>query len=641
MPQVPIYNTPSVQSEGPGSMPNASLDSFGAGIGRGLVGLGNQLEKTGDTLEKHAVKFQDRLNATEAKEALLNGDIALGELEAKFRSLEGKAAVAAYPEFVANIRKLRDDTVKQIQNPEVRHQYDQAITSRLANSIITGARYTAQQNKKYIVGTNKALVDRAVEDSAEDPDNEARFVGNMKILNGGVDALANETGMSSDEAKEYKKNLESRAWGSRIAALATTDPGRAAEMYEANKDKLSLQDRQNVESTVLKGRTMAASIRTKATYDMQQSLTADINSVSATGVGNDKLTYADVARTLGAGEAEVWQMQRAQAHAIWTQTHDLGTMTPEQISQRRASLIPQAGDEQYDRKMNVLNAYDKTAEFVQSMRRDDPAKSVAYDPEVAQAAASANFNDLESIQNLSNARLAAQARAGIPPSEQSPITKDEALNLTAPLRGMFTGQEKSVITNLAQTFEKLYGDKAQQAFVYALKAHNLDTETAATAANVMRQIGLGRIPDQAQQVQDQQKSDVGAANQATDEITAKLGKVPQKAVDYLLANPKSLKDFEAKYGSGVGKHLLETYRGKQSAIDDGGLELSAQRVMDDEPQSVLSDDQLEDVLKTIPENEITQLQNDPTDANIDAFVEKYGEDATRFLLDRPPAGAAK
>lgn len=631
MPQVPVYSTPQVSPNENLADPrgHATAQAFGAGVGKEISHFGAELEKSSDVLAKHSILMQDRLNAAEAKEHLLAADVELGNLETQFRSLEGKAASAAYPKFVEDVRKLRADSLGNIQNPEIRRQVDQAFTSRLANSIVTGARYTAQQNKRYIVSTNKALIDRAVEDSAEDPDNENRFINNMKILNSGVDSLAQETGMAPEQVTDYKKTLASRAWASRISSVAAGDPAKASEMFEQNKDKLTLVDRQNIESSILKGRTGVDSARTKIRYDTEELVKGDLSSILRTGVGNDKLSKREITAVLGADAAERWEQERAASHDIWKETHDLATMPAYAIAQRMRELIPEPGDPQYDRKMRVLNAFDKVSERVQKLREDDPAASVADDPAVKAASANANYQDLESIQDLSNARIAAQQRAGI--SNPSPITKDEALKLTAPLRSMMVGQEKSTIQEMAKTFEKLYGDKAPKAFEYALRAHNLDTETAATAANVLRQIGLGQTIPQAETQKANEKADIGASGAATDEITARLGKVPQRAIDYLLANPKSVSEFEGKYGAGVGKYLLDTYRGKRSEADS--LELSSQNT-GEEPRQVMSDDQLEDALSTIPQAEIDRVRNNPTDQNIEEFKTKYGDDVTKFVLGK-------
>ena len=145
-------------------------------------------------------------------------------------------------------------------------------------------------------------------------------------------------------------------------------------------------------------------------------------------------------------------------------------------------------------------------------RRDDPAGSIADDPAVKDALGQYDPQRPETFKPVAQARMAAQERAGLDEEYRSPITKQEALKLTAPLRTMLPGQERETLTQIGEKFQQMFGDDAETAFSYALRAHKVDAATSQIAARVMRKLNLGATPTpgEAQQLDDAKETDAAA-----------------------------------------------------------------------------------------------------------------------------------
>lgn len=330
------------------------------------------------------------------------------------------------------------------------------------------------------------------------------------------------------------------------------------------------------------------------TYTVQRLIKDDLASLRDTGYGASDLPAERVEAALGADKAAEWQRQRGEAHSIYLATNDLPSLNEEQIGLRLQSWQPQPGEKNYATRQAVYSALTEKVDELRKLRMEDPARSVASSPTVRAALTNFDEKNPKAWQDLANARLAAQEAAGI--EDASPITRQEALALTVPLRRMLPGQEKETLTEIAQAMQERFGDNADLAFSYALRAHKVEAQTAQQAARILKRIIRGDAVTTADARGFDQSTEIASAERAVKATEAPrsaasfiapgavaggmlsdMGDVPPavtatpkpaepetktppaRAIMALRENPSLSADFDKKYGKGTAKKILETY----------------------------------------------------------------------------------
>jgi hypothetical protein len=255
----------------------------------------------------------------------------------------------------------------------------------------------------------------------------------------------------------------------------------------------------------------------KAEFDRKLKLTldSDIKGMAATGQGvklskdmqdyfkTDKLSFDFVSNRLGTGTALTWQEGRESSQKYYEATNNFNLMSSESINERLDSLKPQPGTATYDKDQKLYVAATKTALEIYKSRNIDPSAAADKFPDVkaAKDASYADPNNAEKAQELVTARMKAQLFLGIPASIQTPITKDEARTLAAPLSALTDPDTTHSIaaTQVARNIMKLTGNNpelATKAMETVLKEKNINKETRQIAATQLQAAKDGLLQDQ-------------------------------------------------------------------------------------------------------------------------------------------------
>lgn len=321
-------------------------------------------------------------------------------------------------------------------------------------------------------------------------------------------------------------------------------------------------------------------------YNVKELMTADLASMARTGAGVPDLTADRIRMTFGSQKAQEWERSREDAHAVWVNTHDLGSLPEDKIAERINALRPQEASPDFHRQQRIFTKVQEAADAVRTRRFNDPALSVNEDPGVVSSRSSYDPKKPETFQTVAAARMAAQERVGVPEEMRTPLTKDEALQLTEPMRRMLVGQERQVLTEIATSFKTMFGEHADAAFEYALHARRINAETSRQAARIMRRLAQNE-PVTTQEARDADTaSELGAAERAighdqwldrgqmrrmidpnADEMQTAGSIKPKKQIpasqdiQWLLRNPSAqrIQTYDAKFGNGAAQKILETY----------------------------------------------------------------------------------
>ena len=183
MPQVPYSGVPSVA---PGGTPRSryqadvSAQTFGGGVGQALESLGGQLKSSGNELFERGVAMQTLYNQSEAQEADARYTEQAALLHADYNSLEGKNAVDAYPAYIENLKKSRQEIRDGLSNETSQKLFESASNGTMGRTIFNGAGHAASQNKKYASTASTARISAIGNQTLSSPEDERSFAAGMQ-----------------------------------------------------------------------------------------------------------------------------------------------------------------------------------------------------------------------------------------------------------------------------------------------------------------------------------------------------------------------------------------------------------------------------------------------------------------------------
>lgn len=219
----------------PGVNVSATAEAFGGAVGHALGQLGTVVEQAGDKIWEHAVRFQDIQNKTEADKADADYMQKAGLLHAEFSALQGDNATKAFPKYIEDLRKSREEIGKGLSNDAVRRLYDSSTQSTMGRTIFNGAGHAGSQAKAAqidAVGSKqKMLASQAI--TADSPEESRYLHGQSQRLLLEKNKLQ---GRESGEAELYES--DSAYLAARIQHISKTDPATAEKMLAENKPKL-------------------------------------------------------------------------------------------------------------------------------------------------------------------------------------------------------------------------------------------------------------------------------------------------------------------------------------------------------------------------------------------------------------------
>lgn len=369
-----------------------------------------------------------------------------------------------------------------------------------------------------------------------------------------------------------------------VAGGAPEPSTQADQIAEVQAKNLPPQAEAAAIARINKSHVLQQATETKRKAEFKQRVDDGLAEAFNTGQPpSNPMTEGDFTKHLGPddGAAKYAEYQSNIIYGIDRKSFD--TMSDVEQSQFINARAPQLGARGYAHAVNRQAQLEKDAAQIQKNRREDPAGSVAQNGAVQGALARYDEKVPESFKPVADARLAAQERLGIDPEFRSPITKAEALKLTAPLRTMLPGDESKVLQQMGTKFQKMFGDQADEAFSYAIRAHKVDAEVAQQAANIVRKLrdGVPLVPSAVAPMDDAKERaaadravrgfapptapgraplrTVDNPAEAESPPVPKPPNVPPAAIEFLLKNPGSDAAFDKKYGPGRAKALREKF----------------------------------------------------------------------------------
>lgn len=332
---------------------------------------------------------------------------------------------------------------------------------------------------------------------------------------------------------------------------------------------------------------------------LKQSLDDDVSSIRNTGVGTT-VDLDTATRVLEPNQVNRYYLNRQEAQMEYRAVNDLPSLPNAELQSRLDEIAPKPGEALFEMKQKVFDKAEREIRQLRELRDTDPAKSVEMLPDVKAAATAVNANpeDPAAIQNLARVRIEAQRRAGVPETQWSPITKAEARQLMAPVKGLEGKDLTEAMLGITEKLEQQYGPYARAAGIEAVDQVVENRELADSIEANLRRTFSGLAPSSAIQrrieffTESSQASrafggdavgdpdvqygpgngrgrtsfanptlgeEVSGSAQTRDPLQNFTGPQPSEdAIKALIGNPATASDFNIRYGAGAAEIILAT-----------------------------------------------------------------------------------
>lgn len=245
--------------------------AFGETIGAAVSHLGQQLGHAGDEIFRRAMALQELQNETQAKEADAKYMIEAGKLHVQFSALEGgNASPAALEKYTQDLDSLRKQIRSDLPNDAARKMYDGSSLSTMGRTIFNGAGHAGQQQKVAAHNASTARIDSMKNWALMFPDDEVEFKRFERATIEETKAQAAVGGWDAAQTEDQINKNVSSLWAHRLTGLAKSEPNRAHDLFEDNKETLHFNDRERVEQSI------NSQLRTVGARNISREVNADL-----------------------------------------------------------------------------------------------------------------------------------------------------------------------------------------------------------------------------------------------------------------------------------------------------------------------------------------------------------------------------
>ena len=219
-------------------MPQATGADFGAQVGAAQQDFGSSLGRAGDNLAEMTLRTRQLINESNARQADIGFQTELGQKEAAFYALSGKAAADGLNPYIADITALRGKYLGAMTNPMAQGMLDQTLSFTAGRSIRSAASHAGEQMKSWVANTSDARIQNLITGAAQHPLDDGWFDAAQKTIAGEVDQQSKLMGWSPDQVQQQKAKYDSDLWMERIRIVSGSDMGAAQKMFDDHADQI-------------------------------------------------------------------------------------------------------------------------------------------------------------------------------------------------------------------------------------------------------------------------------------------------------------------------------------------------------------------------------------------------------------------
>ena len=225
--QVPYTGVPSVSPDlrpTPSVSVQSPLSAFGGATAEATERSGKTIGEVGNELYGRAIAMQELDQQAKAANSVAKLTDGVGDLDVKYRSLEGKSAVDAYPQYKADLNKLRESIGEDLDSPYSQRIYLQESRNIQSRAVIGAGIHAGEQFKKYQIGTAQATMDSGRKSVASNPEDENLYQQQLKVNATKASDLQALHGWTDEQRDDAATKANSSLVADRVQALARTNP---------------------------------------------------------------------------------------------------------------------------------------------------------------------------------------------------------------------------------------------------------------------------------------------------------------------------------------------------------------------------------------------------------------------------------
>lgn len=207
---------------------DANSEMFGAGVGNALQSVGAALEHGGNELFSTSMKFTQLDIENEVNKATTDYFTQSGELDNKYRLLEGNDPQKNLDQHVKALTDTRESIRGSLSSDFARKMFDRETMRRLGYDVVNAGGYAAMQAKQFNKQTRQANIDATIDTLVRDPHNDQAISEGLKKIGDLTGQESAESGIDSPSVLRSKVELQlGRAVDAVAKSLAKTDPDAA------------------------------------------------------------------------------------------------------------------------------------------------------------------------------------------------------------------------------------------------------------------------------------------------------------------------------------------------------------------------------------------------------------------------------
>lgn len=216
-----------------------------ATLGQGLQGLGRAEGEASNVFAKramemaavdnHAFATQAVADLTIAKSNFLNGPGGL-------YTLQGQHAMAALPQAMADLHKLRQTYEGALSNPQAKEFYSQETDREIMFTIDQMSSYVAAQRRKFVSDSYEAGIKAAQVDAFTNRNDPAALANSFGKILSATAARDEAQGVPPEEGILNARAAVSETWKGIIARTLQQDPIAGGQLFAAHEKDLVESD---------------------------------------------------------------------------------------------------------------------------------------------------------------------------------------------------------------------------------------------------------------------------------------------------------------------------------------------------------------------------------------------------------------